>query len=147
MRLIDADKLFEDLFVSNGKLCPNRDIDNFPVTINVEDVKKSISKQPTAYDVDKVVEQLEKLPCCSSWNHNSNNIDRIRAIEIVKAGRFSSQYTDDIFNTAIQKFAVLLSSRLTDAIRSEDVESMKNLIKDVVNELSKQGDEIDEEEK
>lgn len=41
---------------------------------------------PTAYDQDKVVEQLENLPIFSMWNHNSNNINRQEAIEIVKAG-------------------------------------------------------------
>lgn len=44
-----------------------------------------IEKQP-AYDVDKVVKQLEELPKDSTWNHNSDNINRKRAIEIVKGG-------------------------------------------------------------
>lgn len=60
MRLIDVNKLNECLFIHKGKICPNRDIDNFPITMTVEDVKSAISKQPTAYDVDKVVEKLEK---------------------------------------------------------------------------------------
>ena len=47
---------------------------------------QEIEAQPTAFDVDKVVEQLRKLPKCSTWNHNSNNIDRDKAIEIVKGG-------------------------------------------------------------
>lgn len=97
MRLIDVNKLNECLFMRKGKICPNRDIDNFPITMTVEDVKSAISKQPTAYDVDKVVEQLEELN-----KYNLNLADRMLdiqshglnrhfvcledAIEIVKAG-------------------------------------------------------------
>lgn len=53
---------------------------------DMQDVIYALRDYPTAYDVDKVVEQLRKLPKCSTWNHNSNNIDRDKAIEIVKAG-------------------------------------------------------------
>lgn len=45
-----------------------------------------INCQLTAYDPDKVVEQLEALPQCSTWNHNSDNVSRQSAIEIVKGG-------------------------------------------------------------
>lgn len=53
---------------------------------DMQDVIYALRDYPTAYDVDKVVEQLRKLPKCSTWNHNSNNIDRDKAIEIVKGG-------------------------------------------------------------
>lgn len=42
--------------------------------------------QPTAYDVERVVEQLQELPRESSWNHNSENINRGKAIDIVREG-------------------------------------------------------------
>lgn len=86
MRLIDVNKLNECLFIHKGKICPNRDIDNFPITMTVEDVKSAISKQPTAYDVDKVVEQLEELK--ERYNSVDFGIKGIicKAIEIVKAG-------------------------------------------------------------
>ena len=58
--LISRKALINDLFVRNGKMCPDNDIDNFPVTINVKDVKESIRNAPTAYDVDKVTEILLK---------------------------------------------------------------------------------------
>ncbi len=90
MRLIDVKKLNECLFIHKGKICPNRDIDNFPITMTVEDVKSAISKQPTAYDVDKVVEKLENR----SKEYNSGvrlhgkpeEMLTDDAIEIVKAG-------------------------------------------------------------
>lgn len=50
------------------------------------EILEKIDEQPTAFDVEKVVEQLESLSRCSTWNHNSDNIDRNAAIEIVKRG-------------------------------------------------------------
>lgn len=64
MRLIDADKLKEqiekDVFLS--------------VFTNIKALFKKIDEQPTAYNVDKVVEQMESCPYTQDW------------IEIVKAG-------------------------------------------------------------
>lgn len=54
--------------------------------IAVSDMRRMIKWQPTAYDVDKVVEQVNALPKCSTWNHNSDNVSRVKAVEIVKAG-------------------------------------------------------------
>lgn len=59
MRLIDADKLIEDIY-SNAYACTNDEINKIlhkqlETNINV------INNQPTAFDVDKVVEQLEEL--------------------------------------------------------------------------------------
>lgn len=59
--LISRKALFNELFVRNGKACPNNDIDNFPITFNVKDIKQAIRNTPTAYDVDKVVEEIEKI--------------------------------------------------------------------------------------
>lgn len=88
MRLIDVNKLNECLFIHKGKICPNRDIDNFPITMTVEDVKSAISKQPTAYDVDKVVEQLEELrkECEDPLQDYDPNYFIDKAIEITKGG-------------------------------------------------------------
>ena len=49
-------KLF---FAEDGRKYPTRDIDNFPVTVSLENLQKIIRDEPTAYDVDKVVEWLE----------------------------------------------------------------------------------------
>ena len=81
MRLIDADKLKKDLesvTLSNGTL------------LNTNTVLLLLDKYPTAFDVDKVVEQLENR----SKEYNSGvrlhgkpeEMLTDEAIEIVKAG-------------------------------------------------------------
>lgn len=81
MRLIDADKLKKDLesvTLSNGTL------------LSTNTVLLLLDKYPTAYDVDKVVEQLEER----SKEYNSGvrlhgkpkEMLTDEAIEIVKAG-------------------------------------------------------------
>lgn len=59
--LISRKVLFNELFVRNGKVCPNNDIDNFPINFNVKDVKQTIRNAPTAYDVDKVVQSINEI--------------------------------------------------------------------------------------
>lgn len=59
--LIGRKALFNELFVRNGKVCPNNDIDNFPINLNVKDVKQTIRNAPTAYDVDKVVRSINEI--------------------------------------------------------------------------------------
>ena len=52
MRLIDADKLEEAI---NSSLNTGRE------TFSPEIIREAIDEQPTAFDVDKVVEQMEEL--------------------------------------------------------------------------------------
>ena len=52
MKLIDADKLKEAI---NSSLNTGRE------TFSPEIIYEAVDEQPTAFDVDKVVEQLEKL--------------------------------------------------------------------------------------
>lgn len=93
MGLIDADKLKKDLksvTLSNGTL------------LNINTVLLLLDKYPTAYDVDKVVEQLEKKiqthECCIEYEKKNGTITEEfqqrkavevlkEAVEIVKAGR------------------------------------------------------------
>lgn len=80
MGLIDTDKLKKDLksvTLSNGTL------------LNTNTVLLLLDKYPTAYDVDKVVEQLkdvsyERFGNAGMGGENVVNLDD--AIEIVKAG-------------------------------------------------------------
>lgn len=84
-RLIDADLLMRKCEKWLKPKAPDED-----EMVSVADIAVStlmeIEEQPTAFDVEKVVEQLESLSRCSTWNHNSDNIDRNAAIEIVKRG-------------------------------------------------------------
>lgn len=80
MRLIDADELKKNLksvTLSNGTL------------LNANTVLLLLDKYPTAYDVDKVVEQLKtdsSVRLYGSGNSNNYLIPLEKVIEIVKAG-------------------------------------------------------------
>lgn len=78
-RLIDADELLKEMERERIHLF-NKMHDGYLKAM------KCVKRQPTAYNPDKVVEQLEKLPQYSTWNHNNDNISRKKAIEIVKGG-------------------------------------------------------------
>ena len=80
MRLIDADTLVKGLSYLYTK-------NHIPVDMRTKEILTTIMEQPTAYDVDKVVEELEKIEqhCLdiSDWQGQSAICD---AIEIVKQG-------------------------------------------------------------
>lgn len=85
-RLIDADKLKADLEKAISK---NEDMD----CLDFLRVASVIDKQPTAYDPEKVVEQLEELKSLVTVNIILDDIVKLRmliayskAIEIVKGG-------------------------------------------------------------
>lgn len=80
MRLIDAEKLIKDV---EKDFC-------YP-----EAFKKMIEAQPTAYDVDKVIEDLEELrdgnydfDCCPyrDTDISCDKCHMIRAVDIVRHG-------------------------------------------------------------
>ena len=82
MRLIDADNIYgaED-FIKLDK--------DFNAYLSLNDLCKIIDIQPTAYDVDAVVEQLKtdsSVRLYGSGNSNNYLIPLERAVEIVKAG-------------------------------------------------------------
>ena len=91
MRLIDADKLKE--VIEKGK-----DDNDYTCRLCMESTKEIIDEQPTVFDVDKVVEQLEELKMryfltiantgdtdkdCA-YKNIANTIDK--AVEIMKSG-------------------------------------------------------------
>nr|DAK50939.1 MAG TPA: hypothetical protein [Caudoviricetes sp.]DAR39027.1 MAG TPA: hypothetical protein [Caudoviricetes sp.]DAZ79591.1 MAG TPA: hypothetical protein [Caudoviricetes sp.] len=80
MRLVDADKLIEDIHKRN-----------YISKALSEIFETIIDEQPTAYDVDKVVERLEKEKNPNYREDGSMMGERAaieidKAIEIVKAG-------------------------------------------------------------
>ena len=79
MRMIDADELKTQLYES---IMVNEDMD----CLDFLRVESLIDAQPTAYDVDKVVERLDELE--GRYNSVDFGIKGIicKAIEIVKAG-------------------------------------------------------------
>lgn len=76
MRLIDSDRLKE---VMNK---------NFSHTGGAEVMCQIIDKQPTAYDIDRVVKQLDKASDCYECNEQGREYVRMinltEAVEIVR---------------------------------------------------------------
>ena len=59
--LISRNELLKRFCINkDGHRIPERDCDNFEVTVSVKDIKTIIKEQPTAYSVDKVVGELKK---------------------------------------------------------------------------------------
>ena len=86
MRLIDADTLIKDLSYLYTK-------NHIPVDMRAKETLSTIMEQPTAYDVGKIVEKLEKIRAkktCNKEKCDTKEICRIcvvdDAIEIVKQG-------------------------------------------------------------
>ena len=85
MRLIDADAMNEELFY--------KQVGGKDSLITAESAFEMINSQPTAYDVDKVVEQLKevekimKSPVTEECRASDCTVCLIsKAIEIVKGG-------------------------------------------------------------
>nr|DAR49695.1 MAG TPA: hypothetical protein [Caudoviricetes sp.]DAT76624.1 MAG TPA: hypothetical protein [Caudoviricetes sp.] len=79
-RLIVADTLIKDL----GYLYTKNRI---PVDMRAKQTLSTIMEQPTAYNVNKVVEQLEEIKAYMLYENMNADVKWIdRAIEIVKAG-------------------------------------------------------------
>ena len=96
----------------DGHRIPERDCDNFEVTVSIKDVKKIIKEQPAAYSVENVVEKLEEIRAkktCNKEKCDTKEICRIcvvdDAIKIVKQGGVSDdvcewKYTKEIMDNA-----------------------------------------------
>ena len=92
--LISRSELLKRFLVNkDGHRIPERDCDNLEVTVSIKDVKTIIKEQPTAYDIDKIVEKLEKIRAketCNKEKCDTKEICRIcvvdDVIEIVKRG-------------------------------------------------------------
>lgn len=83
MRLIDADKLKKDILLQN--------ILGEPIQKIIDRYIHIVDEQPTAFDVDKVINELKRdkfieSECILSDVHQGYNAGLSRAIEIVKVG-------------------------------------------------------------
>ena len=86
--LISRSELLKRFCINkDGYKIPERDCDNFEVTVSIKDVKTIIKEQPTAYDVDKIIEELELHSFELGTDTLPVHYVRLNdAIEIVKAG-------------------------------------------------------------
>lgn len=84
MRLIDADKLILHLndFMLQQSPIDTQDIESIKVSEVIKDCIKAVDEQPTAYDVDKVVEKLGEIKVIGTYPYDVVK----EAIEIVKGG-------------------------------------------------------------
>ena len=89
MRLIDADTLIKDLSYLYTK-------NHIPVDMRAKEILTTIMEQPTAFDADKVVSELEKnasrytkkyvTPYGNNGYRDTKAISIHKAIDIVKRG-------------------------------------------------------------
>ena len=104
--LISRSELLKRFCINkDGHRIPERDCDNFEVTVSVKDIKTIIKEQPTAYSVDKVVEELELHSFELGTDTLPVHYVRLNdAIEIVKQGGVSDvcewKYTKEIMDNA-----------------------------------------------
>ena len=87
--LISRSELLKRFLVNkDGHRIPERDCDNLEVTVSIKDVKTIIKDQPTAYDIDKVVEELKKSRAIGAdcVGEGFECVPLFKAIEIVKQG-------------------------------------------------------------
>ena len=87
MRLINADKLYEDLANNlSSIMVDGSDGEAIDTYVTIGDIiHDTFNAQPTAYDPDKVVEQLEEA-CISLSDYPGYTVAIERATEIVKVG-------------------------------------------------------------
>ena len=97
-RLIDADKLLETLQDLEPH-CENKDYEYGMLKTIRYYMPKIINDEPTVFDVDKVVEQLEEIrvkKTCNKEKCDEKELCRIcvvdDAIEIVKAGGADAEH-------------------------------------------------------
>ena len=104
--LISRSELLKRFCINkDGHRIPERDCDNFEVTVSVKDIKTIIKEQPTAYSVYKVVEELELHSFELGTDTLPVHYVRLNdAIEIVKQGGVSDvcewKYTKEIMDNA-----------------------------------------------
>ena len=113
----------------DGHRIPERDCDNFEVTVSIKDVKTIIKEQPTAYSVEKVVEKLEEIRAnktCNKEKCDTKDICRIcvvdDAIEIVNQGGVS----DDVCEWKLASDGEFIQNPHTNRLYSNEP-SMKNV--------------------
>ena len=89
MRLIDPDKLYEDLANNLSSIMGDgSDGEAIDIYVTIGDIHDTFNAQSTVYDPDKVVEQLEELrkECEDPLQEYDPNYFIDKAIEIVKGG-------------------------------------------------------------
>lgn len=95
MRLIDADKLIMALNdyalteAPDERECAGERRISSTVYSAIQNCMKAVEEQPTAFDVEKVTDEILRASCIArpmGWNRKREIIETHTAIEIVKSG-------------------------------------------------------------
>lgn len=90
--LISRKALLKQFIVSDsGRRIPEYDIDNFPITLSIKDVKDIIRKAPTVFDKEKVIEELVELRQ-KEYSDSDEEIEIIDGEEIYDEGRSQGRF-------------------------------------------------------
>lgn len=90
--LIGRKALLKQFIVSDsGRRIPEYDIDNFPITLSIKDVKDIIRKAPTVFDKEKVIEELVELRQ-KEYSDSDEEIEIIDGEEIYDEGRSQGRF-------------------------------------------------------
>jgi hypothetical protein len=95
--LISRRELLKCLCInSKGERIPEVDCDNFPMSLTIKEFKDIVRKQPTAYELDKVISYLEAHRDAWADGHVWDKKlaeEKVKtfnfAIDVVKNGRIS----------------------------------------------------------
>ena len=89
--LISRKALLKQFIVSDsGRRIPEYDIDNFPITLSIKDVKDIIRKAPTAFDKEKVTQELK------SNMESAQLVQSLVGADLVQCGGFSYGYYNGV---------------------------------------------------
>lgn len=84
-KLISAKSLYKKLSTNyKGERIPEYDVDNFPVTLTLKQIKKVIRDEPAAFDKEKVTEEIAGIMNDESIRFAEQAVNR--SIEIVEKG-------------------------------------------------------------
>lgn len=89
--LISRKALLKQFIVSDsGRRIPEYDIDNFQITLSIKDVKDIIRKAPTAFDKEKVTQELK------SNMESAQLVQSLVGTDLVQCGGFSYGYYNGV---------------------------------------------------
>lgn len=89
MRLIDADELLKKYSFYKGKRIPEKDIDNFPVTVDISSIKKDIRNAPTI-ELSEWISVDDRLPTLEDVTDHDMNVIAIHKASKRRTWHFRS---------------------------------------------------------
>ena len=90
--LISRKELLKQFTITpEGRKIPEYDVDSFPVTVDISDVKDAIRKAPTVVDPEKLIEDMKTMiadfDCLMCPLHNECDTELIESLVKLVEGR------------------------------------------------------------